>query len=86
MSVMLNRWAYQKLVDENIAWLEAQPRTLERDHVIMIVRASVGSYYDPCECGSVPVEAACGHTHLEHEQGYGGQSCAVLAVLPKSSG
>ena len=46
MSCKLNRAAYQKLVDEDVEWLLAQPRALERDHVIDIVKESVGYYYD----------------------------------------
>lgn len=41
----INRETYQKLVDEDIAWLEKQPRTLERMHVIEIVRQSPEMYY-----------------------------------------
>jgi hypothetical protein len=41
----INRDAYEKLVDKNLAWLESVPRTLERDHVIAIVRNSPDMYY-----------------------------------------
>jgi hypothetical protein len=37
MSV-INSPAYKKLIDENIAWLLAQPRTLERDHIEQVLR------------------------------------------------
>lgn len=40
MSMRLNRGAYAALADEDIAWLRAQPRTLEREHVIAVVEAS----------------------------------------------
>lgn len=44
---------YQKLIDENIAWLESMPRTLERDHIIGIVKDSVRFYYSNCKkCGA----------------------------------
>lgn len=33
MSIRLNEEAYTKLVDEDIAWLNGMPRSLERDHV-----------------------------------------------------
>ncbi len=46
MGGKLTRSGYQQLVDENVAWLEAQPRTLEREHIIMIVKWSVGQLYD----------------------------------------
>jgi hypothetical protein len=41
----MNRSAYQALIDEDIAWLMQQPRTLERDHIAMIVKKSVQMYY-----------------------------------------
>lgn len=52
MSMKLNRAAYQQLVDEDLEWLSKQPRTLEREHVIQIVRQSVDREYpehDPAE-------------------------------------
>jgi hypothetical protein len=57
MSMKLNRAAYEKLVAEDVAWLELQPRTLERDHIIMIVKQSTDLYYaEPLPCrGSTPV-------------------------------
>ena len=45
MSSKMNRHAYQQLIDEDIAWLEKQPRTLERDHIALIVRQSVDAEY-----------------------------------------
>jgi hypothetical protein len=45
MSSKLTRAAFQQLIAEDIAWLEAQPRTLEREHVIMCVRESERYYY-----------------------------------------
>lgn len=45
MTMRLNRRAYEELVAQDIAWLEAQPRTLERDHVIDIVKASPDHEY-----------------------------------------
>jgi predicted chitinase len=45
MAGKLNQHAYERLVAEDIAWLEKQPRTLEREHVIGIVRESVAFYY-----------------------------------------
>jgi phosphate uptake regulator len=46
MSSKLNRCAYQKLIDEDIAVLEAYPRSLERDHAIHCVRDSLRTHYD----------------------------------------
>lgn len=35
----INRDAHRRLIDDDIAWLETVPRTLERDHVLSILRA-----------------------------------------------
>ncbi len=34
----INSTAYRKLIDENIEWLLSQPRTLERDHIEIVLR------------------------------------------------
>ena len=34
---VLNAWAYRKLLDEDLAWLMTTPRTLERDHVALLL-------------------------------------------------
>lgn len=47
MSMRLNKPAYEQLVAEDLEWLSKQPRTLERDHVEVIVRASVDHCYPP---------------------------------------
>ncbi len=39
MSMPINRETHRKLIDDDIAWLETVPRTLERDHVLSILRA-----------------------------------------------
>lgn len=41
----LNKDAYKKLIAEDIAWLEEQPRTLERDHTIDVLRWSIDALY-----------------------------------------
>jgi hypothetical protein len=41
----MNRASYERMIAENIEWLEQQPRTLERDHVIAIVKASADHEY-----------------------------------------
>lgn len=41
----LNKLGYQQLIDEDIAWLCELPRTLERDHIIAVLRASVDHEY-----------------------------------------
>jgi len=45
MAGTLTRHAYEELIEEDLRWLESLPRTLERDHVIMIVRASADHEY-----------------------------------------
>lgn len=44
--IRLNRSAYEQLIEEDVAWCEQQPRTLERDHVILVLRASVDYEYN----------------------------------------
>jgi hypothetical protein len=41
----LNKEAYQELVDEDIAWLEQFPNTLERRHIALVLRDSVYRLY-----------------------------------------
>lgn len=41
----MNRWAYEKLIAEDLEWLMAQPRTLERDHIADVLRWSVDRIY-----------------------------------------
>ena len=41
MGMMINREAYQKLIDEDIEWLMKQPRSLERDHIVSVLKNSV---------------------------------------------
>lgn len=36
----LNRHAYQRLINEDLEWLSRQPRSLEREHIEVIVRQS----------------------------------------------
>lgn len=45
MSCNLTRAEYEKLVAQNIEWLEKQPQSLERDHIIEIVKDSPRVYY-----------------------------------------
>ncbi len=47
MSSRLNRPAYERLIRENIEWLDKQPRTLERDHIRMILDQAVEYEYGP---------------------------------------
>jgi hypothetical protein len=41
----LNKLGYQQLIDEDIIWLEKIPRTLERDHIIAVLKCSVEHEY-----------------------------------------
>ena len=45
MGMIVNREAYQKLIDEDIEWLLKQPRSLERDHIISVLKKSVERLY-----------------------------------------
>jgi hypothetical protein len=49
MSGKLTRIAYRQLIAEDIQWLESHPRTLERDHIISIVRESERYYYEDAQ-------------------------------------
>ncbi len=41
----MTREAYDKMIREDLAWLEKQPRTLEREHIILIVKHSADHEY-----------------------------------------
>lgn len=41
MALQLNRESFRKLLLEDVAWLELQPRTLERDHIIDILKHEI---------------------------------------------
>ena len=41
----LNKLGYQQLIGEDIAWLEKMPRTLERDHIILVLQTSIEYEY-----------------------------------------
>ena len=45
MGMMVNREAYQKLIDEDIEWLLKQPRSLERDHIVSVLKNGVERIY-----------------------------------------
>ena len=46
MGLTLCKSAYERLVKEDIEWLLKQPRSLERDHIRMILEASPKHEYD----------------------------------------
>ena len=41
MPTTLNKAAYKQLIDEDIEWLKKQPRSLERDHIEVILTWSI---------------------------------------------
>ena len=45
MEMMINREAYQKLIEGDIEWLLKQPRSLERDHIVSVLKNSVEEIY-----------------------------------------
>jgi hypothetical protein len=45
MASEINKWAYEKLINEDIEWLLKQPRTLEREHIEVVLRHSPDRYY-----------------------------------------
>lgn len=47
MALTLNKTAYSKLVEEDIEWLLKQPRSLERDHIVAVLKESVNLLYPP---------------------------------------
>lgn len=53
-SKKVTRAAYEQLVNEDLVWLLKQPRTLERDHIEAIVRASVDAEYPPRTTAAPP--------------------------------
>jgi hypothetical protein len=56
MAGKLNRAGYEQLIAGDQAWLQRQPRTLERDHIMEIVKDSVRAYYDPPgDCPAAPM-------------------------------
>lgn len=36
--IKLNTESYQKLLEEDIEWLEKQPHSLEKDHILAILK------------------------------------------------
>lgn len=46
MASKLNKLAYEKLIEQDLEWLNKQERTLERQHVECIVRESTFFNYD----------------------------------------
>jgi RNA:NAD 2'-phosphotransferase (TPT1/KptA family) len=56
MAGKLTRTGYEELIKKDIEWLQKQPRTLERSHIIAIVIDSVKAYYEPAgDCPNAPM-------------------------------
>ena len=45
---MMSKEAYEKLIRENVEWLNKQPDTLEREHIELILWESIKFYYPDC--------------------------------------
>jgi hypothetical protein len=59
MTSKLTRAAYEAMIDENLAWLDAQPHSLEREHIREIIRRSpMHEYADPAPSTMVERERA----------------------------
>jgi len=41
----ITRSAYEKLIEEDVAWLKTMPRSSERDHIVEVLRWSVAAVY-----------------------------------------
>lgn len=57
----MSRQSYEQLIAENIAWLLSMPRTLERDHIELVLRASPNHEY-PLE----PTVAATRYAYMHN--------------------
>jgi hypothetical protein len=57
MSGKVNKPTYEQLIQEDINWLTKNTEdTLERRHIIAIVKDSVNSYYTPAgDCPASPI-------------------------------
>lgn len=47
VSGRMTRAAYAALIEEDIAWLLQQPRTLEREHILLILQRQPTDQYGP---------------------------------------
>lgn len=45
MGMRINRESYERLIQEDIAWLNTMPHTLERDHIIDVLEDSTNRIY-----------------------------------------
>ncbi len=48
MSLKMNREAYEKMIDEDIEALNMRmPDSLEKDHIVCVLKDSINTYYEP---------------------------------------
>lgn len=46
MTMPVNRETYSKMIEEDLVWLNKQPRSLEREHVAEVLKDSIAILYD----------------------------------------
>lgn len=46
MTMPVNRETYSELIEEDLVWLNKQPRSLEREHVAEVLKESITLLYD----------------------------------------
>lgn len=49
MGTKLNKETYKKLINADLDMLSKLPHSLEKDHIICVLKDSVNFYYQPCE-------------------------------------
>ncbi len=79
MAAMLNRNAYQKLIDEDVEWVQRQSRTMERDHVLHVLKGSVAQHYPPV----IVLKGTLSEEDFKN-QGHGLISNEPLTLIPDS--
>jgi hypothetical protein len=46
MAGTMNKATYEKVIAQDVEWLEKQPRTLEREHILKVLEWAVRYEYD----------------------------------------
>jgi hypothetical protein len=54
MTMQVNRETYEKMIAGDIAWLTQQPRTLEREHIAVVLKESVDYTYEQSSLTTMP--------------------------------
>lgn len=83
MGTKMNKKSYQKLIDENLEWLNKQPKTLERMHIADIVKESIDFYY-PKQVDNLPISSVVDSAVLNKDKGHGickEDGCEKFAVI-----